>query len=110
MLSQYWRPRRRDNNSDEVSSDMPIKYSALQRANLALQLDSLVVVHAISARRHHARPRANRFSMAEVRESRQCFSGEEIARGNKACERDPNLVHSLLGIERALSGSSLTEK
>lgn len=60
---------------------MPIKYSALQRANLALQVHFLVI-HAIS--------RANRFStMVEFRERcssrryQQWFLGEGIARGNK---------------------------
>lgn len=70
---------------------MPIKYSALQRANLALQprlqLDSLVVAHTISASRgtksffHDGRGFVR--STAVLALHRRCFPAKEIARGNK---------------------------
>lgn len=70
---------------------MPIKYSALQRANLALQprlqLDSLVVAHAISASRgtksffHDGRGFVRVTAVLALH--RRCFPAKEIARENK---------------------------
>jgi len=87
-------PEHRNNN--EVSFVMPIKYYALQRANLTLQLDSPIT--------------ANRFSGCRCSSIIPCwyFPVEEITRGSKFPARAWS--NPALSGWHTLSGSSPTEK